>query len=792
MVNKSIKTVSFIRLTSTIILFLVGFLFADLQAQSKYVMRAREAYQAKKWSAAQKIAAKGLEKQRDDYELYYIKAIAEFQMSEMSKYSKGDVNYAKDAVKSAVKARKYDDKNIFYATYVEAMKPIVLYNNQQALANYAQKKYSQAVQMYRNSYDLTGDTVAFGMMGYSQYLKGDEADAVRTMRTVAQWNFGANSKGLHPQSYVRESFEVLTDYYLKKQQGDSAIYYCEMGLEVFSKNIKLLAWEKQMISTALSKTKEKTGLSSIYNNLLEKGLYYFPSDSFFLHQQNAYFLNRIGRACYEKNFADAEIFHLDFYSRKQDLISRKSVNKSDPFLLVDSIGFAARGLEYFLGKNDPTATLFYFKKWYCQYYKIPVFGEKQLESILSTPPQQLSRRLVGMLMDEAISKYPKNKLFRQHRLNIYNDWTKKPIPYYEWERILRFSDSVIKDFPKNALLKQDRTKLYGRAVDSCVKSGKMELAWKIYYQWQDKGISLPKDLVSYQEKIAMADFELRFKGSKISAIPVKGSKTKKIVATGWTGNVKDCEAGTLPDSTLIKVANRLNYFRQNSGALLALSVDPFKVKGCLEASLVYSNKGVFTQTLKPETHACYTDLAAMTAELGMAVMEPNPAQSATALMADKGSTGMLTRRMIIHPAFNDFGVGCTENNSVFWIADNEKPVIDSGYWKTHSLSWPAAGASPAMLVFDVWSYSSLQDFSGATVTLKSEKLGVLPVEVNPITGSDIGLPMLTWKLIESPEIAQKMSKDKNGRDVLFTPGDKITVSIVLKSKKAISYTVKTF
>lgn len=763
-----------------------------IQAQSKYVIRAREAYQAKKWSSAQKIAAAGVEKQRDDYELYYIKAIAEFQMSEMSKYSKGDVNYAKDAVKSAVKARKYDDKNIYYTTYVEALKPIVLYNNQEALANYAQKKYSQAVQMYRNSYELTGDTVALGMMGHSQYLKGDEMDAIKTMRTVAMWNYGANSKGLSPQSYVRESFEVLTEYYLKKQQGDSAIYYCEMGLEVFQKNINLLRWEKQMIETALTKTKEKTGLSSIYNNLLEKGLQYFPSDTFYLHQQNAYFLNRIGRACSEKNYGDAEIFNADFYSRKQDLIARKSSNKSDPFLISDSAGFAARALEYFLGRNDANATMYYFKKWYCRFYKIASFGEKQFESILSAPPAQLSRRLVAILMDEALQQYPKNKLFRQYRLSIYNDWVKKPIPYYEWERVLRFSDSVIKDFPKNAILKTDRLKLYGRSIDSCIKAGKMDLAWRLYYQWMDKGISLPKDLSIYQEKIAMTDFELRFKGSKINSVPVKGSKTKKMAATGWTGNLKNCDPGMLPDSTLIKIANRLNYFRQNAGPLSGLSVDASKVRGCLEASLVYSNKGVFTQTPKPETHACYTDLAAMTAELGMAVMEPNPAQSATALMADKGSTGMLTRRMILHPGFESFGVGSTDNNTVYWIADNEKPIIDSSYWKSHSFSWPAPGAAPSMLLFDIWSYSGLMDFSGATVTMKSEKLGLIPVEVTPIEGSQIGLPMLTWKVTESPEIAIKMSKDKNGRELLFVPGDKINISIVLKSKKTINYTVKAF
>lgn len=751
---------------------------SDAVAQSKAVLKARKALGDKKYASAQKISAKGLEKQRDDYELYYIKAICEFQMSEIPKYADGNNNWAKDAVKSAVKARKYDDNNVYFKIYGEQLKPIVLYNNQQALANYAQKKYAQAVQMYRNSFELTGDTVALGMMGHSLYLKGDEMEAIKTMRTVAGWNYAAFAKNEGANTYVREAFEVLTDYYFQKKQGDSAILYCEMGLEIFPKNLRLLAYEKNMVSTAMAKTKEKTGLSTLYNSLLEKGLSYFPSDTFFLHQQNAYYLNRIRQACNEDKLNDAYLFHLDFYNRKQELLSMKSVNKSDPFLIKDSIGFMARGLEYFLARNDAEATLFYFFKWYGAYYHLANVNEKTIEGMLKTPPQQLSRRLVAMLVDYSAITYPKNKNFKQYRLNILQDWTKKPIPYYEWDRILRFSDSAVKDFPKNAVVKQDRVKLYLRSIDSCSKLKHFDLAWKYYYQLQDLAIATPLDIKNWQEKLAKADFEYRFKGSRIYYTNVAGTKQKKMAQTGWHGgNSKNCESGKLPDSTLVKISNRINYFRQNSGALNPYMLDFGKVAGAQEASVLFANKEVFTQTPKPETHPCYTDLAATACELGMAVQESNPAQSTTILMSDKKSEGFLTRRMLTHPGFETFGVGAAENNSFFWIADQQAAGLDSVFWKKHASCWPAAGASPAMLVFDQWSYSSLIDLSKATVKMNSAKLGNIEVTQRWVAGNALGLPTLVWE----PVMEQK-----------WEPGDKITVIIEMAKMKPIQYQVLLF
>jgi hypothetical protein len=84
------------------------------------------------------------------------------------------------------------------------------------------------------------------------------------------------------------------------------------------------------------------------------------------------------------------------------LIALKSVNKSDPFLLKDSIGFMARCLEYYLARNESQATLFYFFKWFGAYYHIAKIDEKTVDGMLKTPPQQLSRRLVSMLVEYSI------------------------------------------------------------------------------------------------------------------------------------------------------------------------------------------------------------------------------------------------------------------------------------------------------------------------------------------------------------------------------------------------------
>ena len=87
---------------------LSAFVIVAAQAQDKQMIAAKKAYNAGQFAKAQGAAKKALEKDKSQADWWYLRACSEFQMSKMSKYQGGKVNYDKEAVKSAVKARERD------------------------------------------------------------------------------------------------------------------------------------------------------------------------------------------------------------------------------------------------------------------------------------------------------------------------------------------------------------------------------------------------------------------------------------------------------------------------------------------------------------------------------------------------------------------------------------------------------------------------------------------------------------------------------------------------------------
>ncbi len=743
-------------------------------AQTKQVLKARENFANGKYPEARKYCISGLEDDKSTTELWYIKAICEFEMYQLEKYRKEETDYFKESMKSAVKAIGYDDDLVQYKVYGERFKPLVAANNKEAISNYGQGRYPRALQTYKTSYELTGDTIALGMAGHCYFLMKQNLDAVKTLRKVATMNYGANAENKHKKTFVREAFEDLTDYYLNEaKMKDSAMYYCEMGLSVFPLNVKLLSWERQMLNIELASTRTNTGYSAMYNQWLQKALIYFPSDTFYLHEQNNFYLNRIGYLTQENDWAEAELTYQDFFERKADLLGRKSKNTTDPFLLNDTSKFITQSLEYYLSNNAPGGTIFFFYKWYPMQFKTSAIDEKRMDALLNNPPISISHRLIGMLMDHAGNKYPKNANLKKHRLAIYTQWIKQPIAYYDWQRIITLSDSVVKDFPNNATLKPQQQQLLARGIDSLTKHGQMDLAWGLFYRLQKEN---PKfaTLNKLQINLAKTDFEKRFKGSKIAYSKVKG---KQVSNTGWSGVIKTCTPGTLPDSTNQKITNRINYFRQNAGIPTAVRLDEDKQIACLAAATMYAPIGVFSREPKPETHKCFSQAAADAAAYGQAILESNPAQSVTVLMSDTKSDEMYNRRLITHPGLTNYGYGCADNNSVFWMADKSLLKIDSVYYKEHFITWPAAGASPIMLVFDKWSFSILQPLTDATVSMTSNKQGKVECDVHVEAGNGLGLPTLVIIPLGMPK---------------WETGDVIKTTVTLKNKKVYTYSTELF
>lgn len=695
-------------------LFIALLTVHSASAQDKMLNGAKKSYASKSYAKVVKMADKALDNDKTQAEWWYLKSASEFQLSKIPKYQGSKENYDKECIKSAIKARHYDPNREVYPEYEEVMLLIVDKNNKEAMSNYAQNRFAKAVQMYKNSYDLTGDTIALGMLGLSYWGDKKEMDAIRILRQVTWWNYGAKLAGWGESTYLREPFEIMSSYFLANREKDSAFMYTEMGLSIYNKNRILLANEKTLLREMMIRT-SREGMGDAYIALVNKGLNYFPGDTFFLYQQNYYYLTSIMDATQTRPNDNAEGKMDDFYTAKNKLVAAGIKNGADEFLISDSVQFAFHCLDYFLRTNTKKTAPFCFKRWYIMYNKLPEYNEKLAESLLKSPPDKISKRMVGMLYEDAIEEYPWNKNFKKYRLAFFNSWMKKPHKKGELSNLLEMNEEVIADYPADKTLKTALQANLIKILDSSLADGRMYESWKYYYRLQSD-FPTTKGLENVQKKLAIMDFEKRYSETRIY---YTSDKNKKIANTGWDGESAFCRPGRMPDSTLYKVLHRINYFRQNAGIVLPMNLSHERVQKCQEAAVMYSGKGIFTREPTPETHQCYTEGAKEAALFSQAILEGNPAQCVTIFMNDSKSDELVNRRSILNPEALDMGFGSAENNSVFWLLDISG-APDSAYYKTHFVAWPPPGYSPAMLFFSKWSFSMAANLSGSIITIKDK------------------------------------------------------------------------
>lgn len=750
-------------------------LVSSAAAQDKNLAKGKKALYSKNWKQAYAMAEKATDKDKNATEWWYIKASAAYELSNIDKLKGGKINYPKESVKAAVKAREKDKNNKYYDTYQLWMLNITAANNKDAMSNYSSGRYSRAIQMYRSSFDLTGDTLAYGMLGLSYLKDRQERDGVKILKQVAVWNFGAWANGVHQSTWMREPFEELSNYYLKNKFRDSAAIYTEMGLQVFPSNILLKSNARRMIEQDLVAASKK-GYNQEYIAVVNKALSFFPADSLFLYAQTYYYLNRLNHLTNSKPWNEADLTLQEFYTQKSQAVKSGVINSYDEFLIQDSVAFLFKCLDYFLRRNNQQAIAFSFCKWYPAQMKVEL-NEGKFESLLKNPPANISRKLLTILYAHAREEYPANKKITQYRLDFFNQWTASGKTKNDMTLQQEMGEALVKDFPKDLKIMATLQSLILKNTDTAISSGSMYSAWKNYNKLGKYGIK-GKSADELGERLAKADFKARYAGTRIDYVTVKGVKKAN---TGWNGNSLVCDAGRLPDSTLDKVLDRINYFRANSGVLNPMVLSTDRVRKCQEAATMYAPKGIFTREPKKETHDCYTSGAAEAAANSQAILESNPAQCVTIFMDDKKSDEMINRLALLHPGSQYIGVGSAENNSVFWLLDLVEPM-DTVYYRNNFVAWPNRNC-PKMLLFRKWTFSIAQDISGATVNIKHTSIkdktsAVIKASVDeyPVKG------MLLRTLVIVPEI----------QTTSVSAGDYFDISIELKNKKKFSYRVNIF
>jgi hypothetical protein len=742
-----------------------------LTAAVAQIEKAKKYLELKSWAKAQGMAAKAVEKDKNAAEWWYIKASAEYEMSQMDKYRGGKVNYLKECTKSAIRARQKDEPGKYLSEYEVWMKGITIQNNKEAMAAFAKSSYARSIQMYRNSYLLTGDTIAYGMLGLSYIKDKQDREGIKIMKSVANWNFDAWSAGNCPGSYVREAFEELSNYYIAKGNADSAREYTEMGLQVFPLNLLLKKNARLLLANEID-NKAELGYNADYIEAVNRALGYFPADTQFLYAQNFYFLRRIGNLSSAKPWTEATATVSEFYKLKSRAVAAGAVNPTDQFLIRDSAAFLFKLLDYFLRRNNSATIAFCFRQWYPVQMKLATMDEGVYENLLKSPPENISRKLISILFNDAREDFPKNKKIIQYRLDYFNRWTSKPVRRAELYLQQEMCDQLVADFPADKKLKTTLQQLLWNCTDSAIAEGTMYSAWKHFNRLSDEYPSTAK-LNDLHLRLAKADFKNRYFETRIGYSTSKGVKTPN---TGWDGNSKTCDPGSLPDSTLYKVLDRVNYFRQNAGIKAAMVLNIEQTEKAQAAATMFAPKGIFTREPKPETHACYTREAAEAALHSQAILEPNPAQCVTIFIDDKKSDEMINRRAILNPAGRQMGVGCAENNSVFWLLDL-RPNPDSTYYKSHFVAWPGKFCSK-MLVMDKWTFSLDADLKDATVGITDE------------TGAKVDA---TVTLQAAPQLKLQTLVIKPAQDLgTKTAGTTWKVKVTLKNKKVYDYQVTTF
>ena len=751
-----------------IILFLCASQVA--MAQDKCLPKAKEFLAKQRYPKVVKMATKGIEKNSKEAEWYFLQAAAELEMSEIPEYRENGERHFKAAVKSLKKGMERDENKRLAKGYDSYVQRIIILSNAEAETYYYQGRYSKAIIQYRDNYELTGDTLARTMLGMSYYKNGAIYNGIEILKPMARVMYGAwyDSVSLHTLKW--EPYATLGDYYIEQKLFDSARLYTEMGLEMFPGHPTLRVNAKNLLVDDLRKSAME-GITVSFIEIVNKGLSFFPNDTFFLTNQNAYYLDKLNRYTNSGEDGLADTAFTEFYNAKRYIQRKGSANESDKFAYTDSGNFIYKGLDYGLRTNSRKMAAYFFKRWFTALNKFPKYTEFHAEKLLTKPDTNVSRRLTSIMFEDGRRNYPKNNKIKQAQLAYFKQWMKEESGRVLLDDKLAMCSNLINDFGRTPELKKYKIELLTRIYVHAMEAGIMEEAWDMYHSLRAE---TGNPLENMLKEVTKRDFEIRYVGSAIAYATV--GKTK-IAQTGWTGNSRYCEPGRMPDSTLSKVIGRINYFRQNAGIQGQMKLSRKRLAYSQAAAIMYAGKGVFTREPEAGTHACMSEEGAEAAKIVQAVLDNNPAQSLTNLMNDRKSLETVNRQALLNIGNEYCGFGSAEDNSVFWLLDTANTSGDN-YHKTKPVVWPPEGSAPVMLMFNKWSIALYADLAVATIKVRynGNEVDIKNKNVQALPGIKL------QTLIYEPQIAQNMYKQN----------DVIEVVMTLKGGKEIKYRTELF
>ena len=198
------------------------------------------------------------------------------------------------------------------------------------------------------------------------------------------------------------------------------------------------------------------------------------------------------------------------------------------------------------------------------------------------------------------------------------------------------------------------------------------------------------------------------------------------VASGWTGDLSTCNAGTTSSDYQAATLRRINWFRAMAGVPAHISLDNQYNQKAQQTALMMSAQNALSHY--PDSRwACYNAAGAEGARYSnLALGRAGADAVANSYIRDAGSNNAPVghRRWLLYPQTKIMGVGdvtpASANAlpaSAIWVFDNNlqtaRPAVRDDF-----VAWPPAGFVPYSTIYPRWSFSYPgADFSAASVSM---------------------------------------------------------------------------
>jgi hypothetical protein len=219
------------------------------------------------------------------------------------------------------------------------------------------------------------------------------------------------------------------------------------------------------------------------------------------------------------------------------------------------------------------------------------------------------------------------------------------------------------------------------------------------------------------------------------------------VASGWSGNVAACNAGTTSAEYKSAILRRINWFRALAGVPASVQFDASFSAQAQQAALMMAANQQLSHS-PPSNWLCYTSAGGQAAgKSDLTIGRSGPDAIGESYMRDEGANNAEAghRRWLLYPQTQFMGTGDVDGSlpvNALWVQDanvfGARPAVRDDF-----VAWPTKGYTPYTLVYARWSFSYPgADFSTASVTMSENGVSIATRKETAVNG--YGEPTLVW------------------------------------------------